>query len=157
MAKRIKNFDPIEMMTTGLHEDGYGTTEDERAAVLGALPGETVIAEPYVKKRRKKVYKTIRVVKANPHRVVPMCTAAERCGGCSLQHFDSGSQIAFKHDQLVSLMSDNKPAVWLSPLSGPVSHYRSKARLGVKYVEKMSKVLVGFREKMKPYIAEIDR
>jgi len=156
MARRIKNFDPVELITTGLHTDGYGTTEDGSVAVLGALPLETVIAEPYARKRRKKIYKVLEVLKSNPDRVTPVCSAAAKCGGCSLQHFDPAAQIRFKHEQLVSLLADNKPALWLEPLTGPVVNYRSKARLGVKYVDRKEKVLVGFREKLKPYIAEID-
>ena len=156
MSKRIKNFDPVELEILSLHTDGYGTGDDEKVAVLGALANEVVIAEPYARKRRKKIYKTVSVVKRNPSRVDPVCAAAERCGGCSLQHFDSTAQINFKHEHLVSLLAENAPREWLSPLTGPVINYRSKARLGVKYVDKKEKVLVGFREKMKPYIAEID-
>ena len=48
------------------------------------------------------------------------------------------------------------PEEWLDPLSENVFNYRSKARLGVKFVDKKDRVLVGFREKMKPYIADID-
>ncbi len=156
MAKRIKNFDPVEIEIAGLHAEGYGTTEDEQVAVLGALAGEAVVAEPYARKRRKKIYKTISVANSNPDRVNPLCAAADKCGGCSLQHLDPAAQISFKHEHLVSLLADNSPKKWLKPLTGPVSSYRSKARLGVKFVEKKGKVLVGFREKMKPYIAEIE-
>ena len=156
MAKRIKNFDPIEIETLDLHTEGYGTTDDERIVVLGALSEEVVIAEPYVQKRRKKIYKTISVIRSNADRVDPECIAADTCGGCSLQHLDPVAQISFKHNYLVSLLGETAPESWLEPLKGPVSAYRSKARLGVKFVEKKGKVLVGFREKMKPYISEIE-
>ncbi len=39
---------------------------------------------------------------------------------------------------------------------GPCFNYRSKARLGVRYVEKKGRVLVGFREKMNGYITETE-
>jgi 23S rRNA (uracil1939-C5)-methyltransferase len=45
----------------------------------------------------------------------------------------------------------------LEPLTGPVWGYRNKARLGVKYVVKKGRVLVGFREKRSPYLADIRR
>ena len=156
MAKRIKNFDPVQIETLDLHTEGYGTTDDEKIVVLGALSDEVVIAEPYVQKRRKKIYKTISVIRSNADRVDPACMAADKCGGCSLQHLDPDAQINFKHNHLVSLLGENAPESWLQPLKGPVSAYRSKARLGVKFVEKKDKVLVGFREKMKPYISEIE-
>ena len=34
MAKRIKNFDPVQIETLDLHAEGYGTTDDEKIVVL---------------------------------------------------------------------------------------------------------------------------
>ncbi len=51
-----------------------------------------------------------------------------------------------------------KPESVLSPLSADHRHYRNKARLSVRYVEKKQAALIGFREKHNPrYIAEIER
>jgi 23S rRNA (uracil1939-C5)-methyltransferase len=48
------------------------------------------------------------------------------------------------------------PAKVLEPLiSSDAFGYRRKARLGVKYVAKKGKVLVGFRERGTPYVADI--
>jgi len=47
------------------------------------------------------------------------------------------------------------PEIW-SALIGPHWAYRTKARMGVKYVAKKGKVLVGFRERRQPFLAEID-
>jgi 23S rRNA (uracil1939-C5)-methyltransferase len=46
---------------------------------------------------------------------------------------------------------------WLSPLSGPAWNYRRRARLGAKYVPKKEKVVVGFRERSAPYVADVAR
>ena len=43
----------------------------------------------------------------------------------------------------------------LPPLTADQWHYRRRARLGVKFVEKKGGALVGFREKASPYIADI--
>ncbi len=43
----------------------------------------------------------------------------------------------------------------LPPLTGPVWGYRTKGRLGVKDVIKKGRVLVGFREKHSPYVADL--
>ena len=48
-----------------------------------------------------------------------------------------------------------EPEEWLPPLTGPVTGYRSKARLGVKYVEAKGETLVGFREKRNSFIAQL--
>jgi 23S rRNA (uracil1939-C5)-methyltransferase len=50
-----------------------------------------------------------------------------------------------------------QPERVLEPLRGPEWAYRRRARLGVKYVRKKGRVLAGFREREKPYIADIRR
>ncbi len=49
------------------------------------------------------------------------------------------------------------PDTWLPPLVGNSTGYRRKARLGVRYVFKKEKLLVGFREKNTNYLADINR
>src|SRR5262245_25499510 len=49
------------------------------------------------------------------------------------------------------------PQAWLPPLTGPVWNYRRRARLGVKYVAKKGRVVVGFRERLAPYVAALER
>jgi 23S rRNA (uracil1939-C5)-methyltransferase len=46
---------------------------------------------------------------------------------------------------------------WLEPLRGPVWGYRRRARLGAKYVPKKGRVVVGFRERLAPYVADVRR
>jgi len=59
------------------------------------------------------------------------------------------AQVQQTFDQIV-------PGEWMEPIFAPPYGYRTKARLGVKYVDKKGRVLVGFREKMKPYITDIE-
>jgi 23S rRNA (uracil1939-C5)-methyltransferase len=49
------------------------------------------------------------------------------------------------------------PQEWLAPLRGPVWNYRRRARLGAKFVIKKDRVVVGFRERLAPYVAEVQR
>jgi 23S rRNA (uracil1939-C5)-methyltransferase len=49
------------------------------------------------------------------------------------------------------------PETWLPPLRGPVWSYRRRARLGSKFVTKKDRVVVGFRERLAPYVAEVQR
>ena len=49
------------------------------------------------------------------------------------------------------------PRRWLAPLRGPVWGYRRRARLGAKFVRKKGRVVVGFRERSAPYVAELQR
>lgn len=151
-----KSFQPSRVEIHKLHVDGYGTTDDPKLSVFGALEGEELTVMPFSKRKKKIFAKTVEIHRASPHRVEPSCPAAGYCGGCSLQHFDPAEQIKFKHQFLLESLGEVKANVYFPPLTGPVENYRSKGRLGVKFVEKKNRVLVGFREKMKPYIADID-
>lgn len=149
-----KRFEPVNTKIVGLHKDGYGITDDPRLCVHGALAGEDVTALPFTRKKQKIFAKTTEIHKASDDRCEPMCSVAADCGGCSLQHYDPLAQIKHKQSFLFDTLADTQPSGYFPPLTGPVSHYRAKGRLGVKYVDKKERVLVGFREKLKPYITE---
>lgn len=152
----VKQTEPLEVEIETLDPDGFGIPTGHRMGVFGSLPGERVIARPFTRKRKRTFARTDTVFAAAADRVTPFCPAADVCGGCSLQHMDTTAQVDFKQRQLFELLGPNNSYEVMSPLYGPVREYRAKARLGAKYVEKKGKVLVGFREKMAPLIAEID-
>jgi len=155
-VEHIKDKAPRQVCIETLHPEGYGVST-EGVAVFGALPGETVDAVAFTRRRKKVFARTVSVVSSSAERVTPICSAADICGGCALQHLSADGQLRFKQEQLLEALGDNEPNEVLPPLGGPVSQYRGKARLGVKYVSKKDRVIVGFREKMSPLIAEIDR
>jgi 23S rRNA (uracil1939-C5)-methyltransferase len=77
-----------------------------------------------------------------------------------MQHLDPAGQLAAKQSELAESLSRIgrvEPARWLEPLAGPVWNYRRRARLGAKWVAKRERVLVGFRERQKPYVAALAR
>src|SRR4029077_12371814 len=93
-------------------------------------------------------------------RVVPRCAHFGVCGGCSLQHLSPTAQLAAKQRQLLEHLQriGHVPPVRVrEPLRGPEWAYRRRARLGIKYVHKKGRVLAGFREREKPYLADIHR
>jgi 23S rRNA (uracil1939-C5)-methyltransferase len=129
--------------------------------VDGALPGETVRAQ-YTKKHSKfDEAKCIEVISGSSEdRVEAKCPHFGLCGGCSLMHMTPESQLALKQQTLqehLTHFGQLSPETWLPPLTGPLWGYRRKARLGVKYVAKKDRVLVGFREKGTPYLAMLDQ
>ncbi|MFZ4703835.1 MAG: 23S rRNA (uracil(1939)-C(5))-methyltransferase RlmD, partial [Candidatus Methylumidiphilus sp.] len=99
-----------------------------------------------------------RVITASPLRIEPRCPHFGVCGGCSLQHLDEAEQINIKQNLLMEqfrrIGKVEPEAIW-PPLTGPLWGYRHKARLGVKWVAKKGKVLVGFREKASAFLAEL--
>lgn len=85
-----------------------------------------------------------------------ICQHFSICGGCTQQDVDHTEQLKTKQQQLLELVSSLSPTRILPPIKANIWGYRSKARLGVKFVAKKSKVLVGFREKRNSrYLAEI--
>lgn len=145
-----------------LMSDGRGVaeTDGKTAFVDGALAGELV---RFRRRRKRKKYdeaELIEVVEASPQRVVPECSAFGVCGGCSLQHLDATAQLELKQKALLDALQrigHVAPAEVLAPLAGAHLAYRRRARMGARLVEKKGRVLVGFREKYKPYIADIER
>ena len=143
-----------------LSHDGRGVAHLDGKTVFidGALPGEVVSFEYRSSRRRFDEGQVTAVTQASPDRVEPMCPHFGVCGGCSLQHLQPAAQIAAKQQTLIdNLKHIGKvvPQLVLPPLTGPVWGYRTKGRLGAKDVIKKGRVLVGFREKHSPYVADL--
>ncbi|MFQ5642431.1 MAG: 23S rRNA (uracil(1939)-C(5))-methyltransferase RlmD [Thiogranum sp.] len=158
---KLPNY-PVRVTIESLSHDGRGVAHVEGKTVFvdGALPGEELSFLYSARSRRHDEGKLCELFAASPDRVEPKCAAFTVCGGCSLQHQDTGQQILSKQQTLLDNLErigKVQPGRVLEALTGPVWGYRNKARLGVKYVNKKHRVLVGFREKRKPYIADISR
>ena len=148
------------MQVVSLAHDGRGVARVEGKTVFvdGALPGETVMASRGRKHRRYDEATLLEVLEASPDRVQPGCAHFGVCGGCALQHLDGTRQIEAKQAHVAeqfARVGQVEPARWLEPLRGPPWGYRRRARLAAKYVIKKERVLVGFRERAKPYVADV--
>lgn len=153
---------PVKASIESLTHDGRGVTHLDGKAIFvdGALPDEDISFMYTGKTRKHDEGKLCELFKASPHRVTPRCAFFEICGGCALQHMAPEQQILAKQKTLqdsLERIGKVKAEEVMQPLTGPVWGYRHKARLGVKYVNKKHRVLVGFREKRSPYLADISR
>jgi 23S rRNA (uracil1939-C5)-methyltransferase len=166
MSKRTRKKrlpDPVSGITIeSLSHDGRGVAHLDGKAVFidGALPGEVVSFEYRASRRRFDEGRVTAVAQASPDRVQPRCPHFGVCGGCSLQHMEPAAQIRAKQQTLLdNLKHIGKvvPDAVLPALTGPVWGYRTKGRLGAKDVIKKGRVLVGFREKHNPYVADLSR
>jgi 23S rRNA (uracil1939-C5)-methyltransferase len=144
-----------------LTHDGEGIVRTGKAAFIpGALPGETVRFRRTRQHRQHDEAELLEVVQPSAARVVPRCAHFGVCGGCALQHLAPEAQLQAKQTELrdnLERVGRVTPREWLAPLRGPVWGYRRRARLGSKFVIKKDRVLVGFRERLAPYVAEVRR
>ncbi|HHQ14335.1 MAG TPA: 23S rRNA (uracil(1939)-C(5))-methyltransferase, partial [Chromatiales bacterium] len=142
--------------------DGRGVIAGQGKTIFvhGALTGELVSFRIRRRKRRYDEAELVEVQSASSDRVEPRCAAYRVCGGCSLQHVSPACQIELKQavllDNLQRIGGVSAERV-LDPLTGPVWGYRRKARLAVRDVQKKGRVLVGFRERNKPWVADMQR
>jgi 23S rRNA (uracil1939-C5)-methyltransferase len=143
-----------------LDQEGRGVARIDGKAVFveGALPGERAAITTLKKKPNYEIARADRILRASPARVVPRCPHFGVCGGCSLQHFDAGAQVAAKQRALEDALwhlARVRADLLLPPIHGAAWGYRHRARLSVRHVPKKGGVLVGFHEWKSSYVADM--
>lgn len=172
--QRLSEAPPITFSVTGLAHDGravssYGIGEHsdhpddkigKKVFISHTLPDEVVSVKIKSIKKSFEEGDALEVISnPNPERQTPPCPHFGVCGGCSLQHWQADGQITFKQSVLAELLkhqANTEPQTWLSPLTGDRLGYRTKARMGVRYVEKKGTALVGFRERASNFLADLN-
>lgn len=145
-----------------LAHDGRGVAHVAGKTVFieGALPGEEVGFRYLAAHRHFDEGQVTELHRPAPDRVTARCRHYGVCGGCSLQHLHPVAQVRARQQVLLEnlqRLGHVQPQDVLDPLTAPVWGYRGKARLGVKHVTRKGRVLVGFREKRTPYLADLSR
>ncbi|MEW6314703.1 MAG: 23S rRNA (uracil(1939)-C(5))-methyltransferase RlmD [Pseudomonadota bacterium] len=144
-----------------LDHEGRGVAHYDGKAIFveGALPGEVVEFSSYRKKPSYELATVTRIIRESASRVMPRCPHFGVCGGCSMQHFDAGAQVAAKQ----RVLEDNlkhigkvQAETMLPAVHGPTWGYRYRARLSARYVEKKGRMLVGFHEKRSSFVADME-
>ncbi|MEE9444508.1 MAG: 23S rRNA (uracil(1939)-C(5))-methyltransferase RlmD [Cocleimonas sp.] len=153
--------EPVEATIESLSHEGRGVAHIDGKAVFisGALPGEKVTFIYTLQSRKHDEGKIEEVLEASPDRVEPKCEHYAICGGCSLQHLSSEAQISYKQTSMLESLKHLgkvEPQEIFEAIKGDSWAYRRKARLGVKYVHKKDRVLVGFRERHGGFLAVMD-
>lgn len=150
-----------EAMIAAVSSEGRGIAHvDDRTVFIDqALKGERVLFRYTKLSKNIAEGRAVEVLNASADRITPKCEAFDMCGGCSLQHMRPAAQIALKQAMLLDQLDHVgvSPVEVLEPLLGPEYGYRTKARLGVRYVHKKQKVLVGFRERGSSFITDTKR
>jgi 23S rRNA (uracil1939-C5)-methyltransferase len=144
-----------------LTHEGEGVVHAGKTVfVAGALPGELVRYRRVRRHKRHDEAALVEIVRPAAERAIPRCAHFGICGGCALQHLAPERQIEAKQAELresLERIARTAPERWLEPLRGPAWAYRRRARLGARYVTKKGRVLVGFRERLSPYVTATER
>ncbi|KOR30112.1 23S rRNA methyltransferase [Achromatium sp. WMS1] len=161
-CKKQQHFKSAVAVIESLAQDGRGVAHIDGKAVFihGALTGERVQFQYKRIHQRFDEGVVEKILKSSPERVTPKCSHFGVCGGCSLQHMQASAQIRAKEqvlrDALQHIGQVQPQAGYLPPLVANHWGYRHKARLGVKYVMRKERLLVGFREHHSAFVADIN-
>ena len=149
----------LTLDVTALDAEGRGVARNAQGKVVfvdGALPGETVEAQPLHGKRSFDVARAVSIVRESSARREPRCPYFGVCGGCATQHIDARTQVAAKQrwlEDCLARIGKVDVGSLLPPLYGEEWGYRRRARLSVRYVARKGGALVGFRERRTTYVA----
>lgn len=162
MARQKKRFQEIQVDIHGMSHDGRGvaTIEGKTAFIHGGLPGETVLCKMTKFHNRYYEGNVLSVITKAPERETPACAHFGVCGGCRLQHVGDAAQLHFKEKSLLEQLTHFgkvEPVSILPPITGTPWGYRRKARLGVRFVQKKAKLMVGFRELASNYLTDVEQ
>ena len=150
---------PVARVTSLSHDcRGVARLDGKAVFIDGALPGETVRFRYLRRQKRYDTGEVVEILEPSPDRVTPPCPHYGTCGGCGLQHMRPEVQLQSKQQILseqLERLGKVKPESWLSPITGPAFGYRRRARLGVRRVPS-SGVVVGFRQKNKSFLADLE-
>lgn len=148
---------PVKLEIERQSHDGRGIARYQGKTVFveGALTGETVSVKQYRDGRRYAECRAADIVQASPQRQLPDCEYYQRCGGCSLQHLQVESQLAFKQSSVIEQLhreSGLSAEEVVPALSSAPWHYRSRARLGVDRQGR-----IAFRERDSSHFVAIEQ
>ena len=164
MTRRRREPETARIESSAHDGRGIAALEGKKVFISGALPGELV---RFLRRKRKRNFdeaELLEVLEASPDRIEPRCAVYGTCGGCVLQHSSDIEQRKIKEQALVDSLQrigQVEPDSWLTPVFDDSADgnwkYRRRGRLAVKDVLGKGRVLVGFRERHAPFIADMHR
>ena len=100
MTIRKNEIYTLTITDIGTHGEGIGKIDGYTLFVKNTLPGEEVKVLVVKTNKNYGYGKALEIIKPSPSRVEPLCPAAPRCGGCTLQHMDYRAQLIQKQNKV---------------------------------------------------------
>ena len=137
----------------GNNGEGIGHVDGYALFVKGALPGEVVKVSMMKCNKNYGFAQLLEIVEPSPERVTPVCPAAGKCGGCTLQHLSYEGQLVYKDKKVKDCLTriggvDLSQVEW-QPIQGMTGeyetpwHYRNKAQFPIRR-DDYGKAVMGF-------------
>ena len=92
-------MDKLEIVSLGSKGDGIA---DNGRFVPFALPGERVEFDA-----ASSGQKAVKILRASPHRIEPLCQYFGHCGGCALQHLEPVEYLKWKRREVVDAFAQH--------------------------------------------------
>jgi len=116
-----------------LDEQGRGILRvgEQRLALFGTIPGESIAYQPEIRPSSGK--KSWKILKPSPDRREPPCPYFGECGGCQLQHMNEARQLLEKEHWLRALFRGELPDDCVYPViaSPKALHYRRRVQFQI--------------------------
>jgi 23S rRNA (uracil1939-C5)-methyltransferase len=92
----------VRIERLGAQGDGLAQGPEGPLFVPFTLPGELVkvAAEPGEPRAE-----ALAILEPSPERIAPVCQYFGTCGGCALQHMDTGAYLAWKREQVIAALA----------------------------------------------------
>lgn len=133
----------------GTHPEHPPEKHGKKVFIRYAVVGETVQAKITHQTARLEEAEMLKLEsQAARGRIEPICPHFGVCGGCSLQHIHPDEQIVLKQNVLQSHLqhfAGLQPEQWLAPIRSSKTDYRRRARIGIRYLPKHQRLVMGFR------------
>jgi 23S rRNA (uracil1939-C5)-methyltransferase len=127
----------LTIIDMGSKGEGTAHTTSGVVHVPFALPGEAVNAA--VNGSRGTV---MSILEPSPDRVAPVCPHFESCGGCALQHWALGPQLAWKRQLVIDALAQRGIHIEVGAITAATPGQRRRAMFSVR--EEKGRKIVGF-------------
>ncbi|MFV0341624.1 MAG: 23S rRNA (uracil(1939)-C(5))-methyltransferase RlmD [Anaerocolumna sp.] len=138
----------ITIEDIGSDGEGIGKLNGYTLFVKNALVGDQVRVKAMKLKKNYGYARLMEILQPSPFRVKPICEIADKCGGCSIMHFNYEKQLEYKQNKVINCLTrigGFSSTYELEPIIGMEEpyHYRNKAQYPVG-TSRDGKLLMGF-------------
>ncbi|MEN6620507.1 MAG: class I SAM-dependent RNA methyltransferase [Smithella sp.] len=129
---QLKDRITLKIEKVAFGGDGVGRINNLVVFVPFAVPGDELEVEITQCKKKYAHGKILKIIKASPLRIEPLCIYFEKCGGCCYQHIKYEEQLKIKRSQVketfLRIGKIQEPPVLPTLASSIAYHYRGKAQ-----------------------------